>query len=138
MPASLRFTDGIMSLPSIDNIGTDPYWIEKNAEPYEYVYTRSKDFIKTASSCGKKSHIWLQTWGNKAGSEDEIYLAAEAAYDAGARTILAWSFRGGEACDYRAANCDMVWNVTGNAMRKLKDRYIDSLVSERRNALNIK
>lgn len=138
MPVSLQFTDGIISLPTVDEVGTDPYWIEKNTEPYEYVYTSSKEFIQKASAAGKKSHIWLQTWNNKAGAEDEIYLAAEAAYDAGARTILAWSYRGGEACDYKADNCDMVWNITGNAMRRIKDRYIDDIASQRRNALKNK
>ena len=56
----------------------------------------------------------------------------EAAYDAGARNILAWSYRGGEACDYKAENCDMVWDITGDAMRRLKDRYLDEMREEKR------
>lgn len=133
MTVSEQFTDGLMKLDEIDNVGTDPYWIGgTKKEPYGFVYERSKLFIDFAEKYNKGTHIWLQTYANKSGDEDEIYLAAEAAYDAGARDILAWSFRGGEACDYRADNCDRVWQITGDAMRRLKDRYIDELRDEKR------
>lgn len=132
MSVSEGFADAIMSLPFVDDVGTDPYWIYENKDPYGYVYEKSRAFIDSASKKGKRSHIWLQTYMNKSGCEDEIYMAAEAAYDAGARTILSWSYRGGEACDYKADNCDMVWNVTGDAMRRLKDRYLDEMREEKR------
>lgn len=132
MTVSESFTQSLMRLPAIDDVGNDPYWIGSDNDPYGFVYEKSKLFLDTAQKFGKRSHIWLQTYANKAGFEDEIYMAAEAAYDAGARNILAWSFRGGEACDYKAENCDMVWNITGDAMRRLKDRYLDEMREEKR------
>lgn len=137
MGISEQFTKGLMSLDTIDDVGTDPYWIGRGADPYGYVYEKSKLFVDTAKEHGKRSHIWLQTFSNKPGREDEIYLAAEAAYDAGARNILAWSYRGGEACDYKAANCDLVWNITGDAMRRLKDRHIDEWRNAKRKEFNV-
>ena len=132
MTVSEGFTQSLMQLPAIDDVGNDPYWIGSDKDPYGFVYEKSKFFLDTAEKFGKRSHIWLQTYSNKAGFEDEIYMAAEAAYDAGARNILAWSFRGGEACDYKAENCDMVWDITGDAMRRLKDRYLDEMREEKR------
>ena len=132
MTVSDRFAQSLLKLPELDNVGTDPYWLNSTFDPYGHVYERSAMFLDYAKEYKKKTHIWLQTFANKAGSEDEIYLAADAAYDAGARNILAWSFRGGEACDYRAQNCDRVWEVTGDAMRRLKDRYLNDLRDEKR------
>lgn len=138
MPKSDAFKDAVADLPHVHNIGTDPYWVDegvtpfKGTEVYEYVYTQTKKYMDTAKTIGKDSHMWVQSWALPADREDEIYLAAEAAYDAGARTIAAWSFRGGESNDYRCANCDRVWDVTGDAMRRLKDRYVDEIREEAR------
>ncbi len=132
MAVSTQFKDGIATLPHVSNLGIDPYWISGNDDPYGFVYDYSKQYIETAKANGKDSHIWLQTYANPAGKEDDIYMAAEAAYDAGARTLVAWGYRGSESNDYRAANCDMVWNVTGDAMRRIKDRYLDALREEKR------
>lgn len=132
MTNSDQFTQSLVKIPEIYNIGTDPYWTYHDLDPYGHVYERTKYLMDIAKEHKKETHIWLQTYKNKSGAEDDIYLAAEAAYDAGARSILAWSFRGGEACDYRAENCDRVWAVTGNAMRRLKDRYLDELTGEKR------
>ncbi len=122
MPKSLQLIKGILDLPYIDDIGTDPYWYDRE-NPYEYVYNFSKDFMDTVTEKGKQSHLWIQTYFNKSGHEEEIYLAADAAYDVGARTIIAWSYRGGEPCDYKSDHCDRVWEITGDAMRRLRDRY---------------
>lgn len=125
MVQSRGFLDAIIDLPHMDNIGVDPYWVGSERHPYNYVYDSTKEYVDILAAHGKSTHSWIQTFNNKAGHEDEIYLATDAAYDAGARTILAWSYRGGEACDYRADNTDLTWHITGDAMRRVKDRFLD-------------
>ena len=136
MPISLKLVGDVLDLPYVEDIGTDPYWYDRK-DVYEYVYNFSKDFMDQVYAKGKQSHIWLQSWLNKSGTEEEIYLAADAAYDAGARTIIAWSYRGGEPCDYRSDHCDMVWEITGDAMRRLRDRYQDEKRQEMRKMMGI-
>lgn len=125
MPTSLAFMDALLDLPHIENIGIDPYWYVFKEEAYPYVYDKTKQFIDATKAKNKTTHAWIQTYEVPAGREDEIYLATDAAYDSGARSILAWSYRGGEACDYRADNCELVWQITGDAMRRVKDRFLD-------------
>ena len=89
--------------------------------------TRQKAILKVAEY--KKDHnIWLQAYSFPAGREEEVMVAAEAAYDAGARTILTWSFRGGESNDYRAANTEKIWDLTGEIMLRLRARYYGELM----------
>ena len=133
---SLDSIDRLLSIPHFDNVGCDPYW---NGGPstapaiYDYVYSRSKKALDTAAQYKKDHNIWIQAYGFKAGREDEIVIASEAAYDAGARTILTWSFRGGESNDYRAENTDRIWQITGEAFGRLRGRWYDEILAGIRN-----
>ena len=127
----------ICSIKDIDDFGTDPYWFGTPAyapdgNPYEYVYNSSRNCIEVAKQHGKDSHIWIQGYGAKAGREHEIITAAEAAYDAGARTILSWSFGGGEANNYRSENPQKTQWMTEEAFRRIKSMDRDRVLAENR------
>jgi len=98
--------------------------------PYDYVYDNTKNFTDVAKKAGKDSHVWIQAFGIPAGEEEDIFYATDAAYDAGARTILAWSFRGAESNTYKSERCDYLWNIIGEAMRRIKDRNLDEIRNE--------
>jgi len=130
---SLDSIDRMLSIPHFDNVGCDPYWVgrtDKAAEIYDYVYSRSKKSLDVAAQYKKDHNIWIQAFNNPAGREDEIVIAAEAAYDAGARTILTWSYRGAESNDYRAVNTDIVWQVSGEAFARLRARWFDEIMAD--------
>lgn len=131
---SLDSIGRLLSLEHFDNVGCDPYWIGRNADPspdfvYDYVYDRSKRALDMCTKYKKDHNLWIQAYDIPSGRENELLVAAEAAYDAGARTILTWSFRGGEPNDYRCENCDMVWDVTGEAMLRLRLRHYNDLMA---------
>ena len=126
--------DRLLSLPHFDNVGCDPYWLSnpnvKTAQDvYDFNYTRAKKAVDAANKYHKDHNIWVQSYYFPSGREDEIVIAADAIYDAGARTILTWSFRGGEPNDYRAQNPDMVWNINGEIMRRLRDRHFNEMLT---------
>lgn len=122
----------ICSIPHVDSVGTDPYWIGSGRDPYEYVYASSKKCIEVANAHGKDHNIWIQTYANRRGTEEEIVTACEAAYDAGARTVLAWSFMGGESNSYRAESPERTWRKTVEGMRRIKDMDRDRALAENR------
>ena len=126
--------DDICSMPHIDNVGTDPYWYS-NANiksPYEYNYNATKLCIEKAEAHGKDHNIWIQGYNAPIGREEEIIEATEGAYDAGARTILSWSFNGAESHSYRSANPIRSWNCTKEAFRRIKDMERDRILAENR------
>lgn len=128
---SLDSIGRMLSIPHFDNVGCDPYWcgaVSDAADVYEYVYSRSRRALDAAAQFQKEHNIWIQAYSFPAGREDEVIIAAEAAYDAGARTILTWSYRGGESNDYRAANTERIWDITGEAMLRLRQRYFTELL----------
>jgi hypothetical protein len=120
---NLATIEEISGLESLDNIGSDPYWLGiDGVNPYEFVYKATQKNLKICEKYGKDHNIWIQGYGAPRGREEEIILASDAAYDAGARTILVWGYRGSESNDYRAENPDMTWKVVGDAMLRITER----------------
>lgn len=123
----------ICSLPHLDDIGSDPYWTGHRDRPvYEYVYTNSKKNIDIADKYGKDHNLWIQAFGLGRGTEDDVITACEAAYDAGARTILGWAFHGSESNTYRAHNPERTWNKLVEGMRRVKQMEYDRILAENR------
>ena len=131
------FAQSLAALDTVDEIGTDPYWTEKTEDVYGYVYDKTKEFMDNAKEVNCPTHIWVKGYSFKNGFEDSVYEGTEAIYDAGARTILSWSFRAGEACDYRMQCPDLGWHIIGDAMGKIKSRHIDKCLAEKRAKRNI-
>ena len=131
---TLDYTTRLIELPHLDDFGTDPYphtKVHPEHDPYDYVYTATRDTIVLAEKYRKKNHLWIQAYDFLAGTEDQTILQADAAYDAGARTIVAWSYRGGESNSYRADCCERTWEVLGEAMGRIRSRHFDAVRAER-------
>ena len=125
--------DKICRMENIYNIGTDPYWFGREpGHEYEYVYNVSKACVDTANKYGKDHNIWIQGYNAPRGREEEIIEATEGAYDAGARTILSWSYNGAESHSYRSANPVRSWNCTVEAFRRIKNMERDRILAENR------
>ena len=124
--------DTVCALSNIDNIGTDPYWYGSKLNPYEYNYNATKLCLEKANKYGKDHNIWIQGYTAPRGREEEIIEATEGAYDAGARTILSWSYNGAESHSYRSENPMRSWNATLEAFRRIKAMERDRILAENR------
>lgn len=134
---SLDVIDRVCSLPYMDNIGSDPYWVgEKEKNPnlnvYDFVYQGTKENLCISDQYKKEHNIWIQTFDNPRGEEEDIIVATEAAYDAGARTILAWGYYGSESNDYAARNAPVTWAKTCEAMQRIRNFERDNILAENR------
>lgn len=130
---SLESIDKLCSLPHLDNIGSDPYWVyENNVDVYPFVYKNSKLNIDVSNRFQKDHNIWIQAFDNPRNKEEDIVVATEAAYDAGARTIIAWGYYGSESNDYCAKNPYLAWARTCEAMRRIKNMERDRILMENR------
>ena len=132
--ADLKQIKKLCDLPYMDNIGTDPYWSasKRCKNVYEYVYERTKKMMDVTTANGKEHNLWIQTYAHKAGTEETIIQATEAAYDAGARCILGWSYAGAESNDYRSENPEKTWQMTIEAFRRIRSMERDRILAENR------
>lgn len=134
---SISDAEKLIALPHVDDLGFDPYWVGfKNGNPeysvYRHVYDGARKDLVLAEKYGKQSNIWIQTFGNPRGEEEDIIQAAEAAYDAGARTILAWGYYGSISNDYGAKNPHLTWAKTCEAFKRIREMERDRILTENR------
>lgn len=127
---SLENMAGICGCEALDNIGSDPYWcgvpgMTGYENVYKYVYEKAKMNLDVCEHFGKDHNLWVQGYMHGRGSEEEIIASADAIYDAGARNIFVWGFRGCEGNDYRAECPDKLWHVIGQAMQRITERWRD-------------
>lgn len=122
----------IGGIPELDNIGSDPYWGYSEVNPYEFVYNGTKKNLAISNEFGKQHNIWIQAFGAPRGREEEIIQAAEAAYDAGARTIIAWSYFGGISNDYACENSYVAQAKLNKAFSRVWDMERDRILAENR------
>lgn len=137
---SLHNMDAFGALETIDNIGTDPYWVSRKnpktiEQIYDYVYTSTKKNLEVCEKFHKNHNLWIQSYGFPAGHEEEVVYAADAAYEAGARNILVWGHRGGEGNEYRCDCPDMSWKATGDAFGRILDKERSRIIAETRKKL---
>lgn len=130
---NLETIDRIAALDTLDNVGSDPYWLgHANVNPYKFVHEATKKNLEICRKFNKDHNIWIQCYATPRGREEEIIYATDAAYNAGARTILAWGYRGSDANDYRARNPEMTWKVTSDAAARILKRERDNIIDELR------
>lgn len=127
---SLENAEPICAIDTIEDIGSDPYWLYSKCDPYEYVYKGTKRNLDLCAKYNKNHNLWIQTYSNPVGRENEIIAATEACYDAGARTILAWGYYGSVSNDYRAKNPLVTKVKTEEAFRRIWDMEFDRLHEE--------
>ena len=134
---NLDTLESICGIETLDNIGSDPYWLhlpQEKTNPYDFVYRNTKKNLRVSEHFGKDHNIWIQTYANPRGREEEIVEATEAAYDAGARTILAWGYYGSASNDYAAQNPEKTWAITCQAFRRIREMERDAVLEARRAA----
>ena len=132
----------LCSVESLDCIGSDPYWLGHEEvcgyqAVYDFVYKGTKTNLDVCKQFGKDHNVWIQTYHNPMGREEEIIAAADAMYDAGARNIFAWGYRGSDANDYRSTVPDVTWKVTCDAYARLSERYRNEQLEIARKRNNI-
>jgi hypothetical protein len=126
--------DRLLATPHIDNVGTDPYWLEmaKGVPAYEFVYDITKKLVTATDRAEKDHSIWIQGYAIPKVCEEDLFLGTAAAYDAGARTILSWSFHGGESNTYRCENPERSWLYTVEAFKNVKNMERAKILEENR------
>ena len=127
----LKICESLCSIDTIQDIGSDPYWIGKDVDVFDYVYSSAKKCLNLADKYNKECNQWIQTYKNPMGREEDIIYAAEALYHAGTRTILSWGYYGSISNDYRAKNPLVVKHKTEEAYRRLWDKERDRILSQK-------
>jgi len=106
MPSDRDAWTDAAACPSLDSLGTDPYWMLEG-KPVASVTEPSRALVAEARKAGKSPHLWLQCWDIRKGRETELVEASRLLAAEDPDTLYVWAWRGQEGtterCDEPAA-----------------------------------
>lgn len=122
----------------IQNIGSDPYQrTEGYVDVYKFVHEPARKNLELCKKYNKDHNIWIRGFALPQSREEEIVAAADAIYDAGARNIFIWGYRGCDANDYHMDCPETAWRTMGDAMARITERHRNALLKKAREAVAI-
>lgn len=86
----IRDYEALARLETIDNVGSDPYWLAFDKPLKEFVGSASERILDLSKRHGKDHHLWIQAFKIPKGKEKELKIAYEIAKEKGISTILFW------------------------------------------------
>ncbi len=104
--------ESVAALQTIDNIGTDPYWIAFNMPMEPFVYNSTKRIKDISEKYSKDSHMWIQAFKVPKAREEELKKGFKIMQSLGMQHILFW---GVYACKHMShiapEDPDKTWQV---------------------------
>jgi hypothetical protein len=96
----------VASLPALDELSTDPYWLDDDPldKVVEDYTTYSKRLVEICGLHGLEPQMWFKLYRIRAGTEHFAPEAARIAHAAGIRNLMSWSWRGSDAMSW--LRCD--------------------------------
>jgi hypothetical protein len=112
----------IAALPSVDIIGTDPYWRPHQPEVGKHVGRFAKRIAELSAKHHKQGQIWILNFNIPKGEEGTVREAIEAAYREGIRNFAAWSYFGAAYISIKAEDPQAVWETLSSCYKALARR----------------
>lgn len=121
-PAGIDDWNKIASLPSVDEIASDPYQ-ERNdssALVLKHYKKTAERLMKTAKEFNKEAQMWVKCYLIEEGREQDVTDSVLVSYDAGIRNIFAWSYKASEYLSWlRSDNPEKAWLAYLESFKKL-------------------
>ncbi len=120
---SLRDVEKVVSLDSLDTVGSDPYWFSferfTGMGRREFVEYWVKKIQKLAMKYGKDTHFWVQAFKVPAGREEELVDGVKQMMDLGVDNVAFWGYRACEPTSFILPDDpEKVWNMVVEIIRR--------------------
>lgn len=111
--------ESIAKIESVDNIGSDPYWIAFKLEMNPFLKETTRKILKLSSKYDRENHIWLQAFRIPRGREEEIIEGARVLKEENVDTVLFW---GVFACEHISSiapdDPEKVWEIVKRIVKE--------------------
>ena len=115
--------DVVPSIESLDDFGTDPYWLLMGGQmSIEHAVSRAQLAKDISRQHGKESHVWLNCWAIPSGVEEEIYEGGKKLAEVGCDSFYTWSFMGGLGTTEVCADPAKAWDNLKRLYKELSGR----------------
>ena len=119
MPCDKELWETTAEIDSLDNLGTDIYWVNDGNDVEEMVPIIG-DLDSVCKKNGKIHHEWLQCWGVRRGKEQRVLDQGNVLIRERPDALYVWAWRGqigtSESCDDPATS----WQYACDVLKKAK------------------
>ena len=112
----------VARIPSLDVMGTDPYWRPHQKEVGSFVGRFAQRVKGLADQFHKEGMLWILNFNIPKGEEKTIAEALEAGYGLGIRNFAAWSYYGASYMSLRAEDPAAVWETLAATYQEFRRR----------------
>ena len=114
----------LAAIPGVDILAVSLFWQAFGQPRDPFVARWCRRLVQVCQATGKEPMVWLQAFLVEAGQEEELSSAADIAYEAGVRDMVAWGFRGcAHMSAIRCQQPEVMWGVVGETFRGLRARW---------------
>jgi hypothetical protein len=108
------------AIDTLDNLGTDMYWVNNDRDVEEMV----SPIDRLAALCqenGKVHHEWLQCWNVRAGNEPRIRAQGDVLLRKNPDALYVWAWKGQIGTTESSDNPLKAWEVAASILREAKE-----------------
>ena len=120
MPHDQAMLEGIAQIKSLDNLGTDIYWVNNDTD-VKQMEPIIANFAQTCTATKKVHHEWLQCWKVRAGRERRILEQGKILVREQPDAMYVWAWHGQigttETCDAP----ETAWRYACDVLKMAKD-----------------
>jgi hypothetical protein len=124
MPHDRKVWQACAEVASLDNLGTDIYWVNENRE-VEEMTPMVRDMDDVCRETGKVHHEWLQCWAVKAGQEDRVFEQGRILVREQPEALYVWAWKGQRGTSESCAHPEAAWERAADVLRLAKGQEVD-------------
>jgi len=110
MPKDRDLWSDAAAMSTLDNLGTDYYWINDDSKDPEMLVPRIRKLAEICKAHGKKHHQWLQCWKIEAGKEQRVVEHGKVFIAQRPDCVYVWAFRGQLGTCESCENPQLAWS----------------------------
>ncbi len=108
MPIDQAMWQAAATIPTLDNLGTDIYWVN-NDRDVEEMRPILKDMAALCGRQGKIHHEWLQCWRVDQGNEPRVFEQGQILVDERPDALYIWAWEGQIGTTEACADPERAW-----------------------------
>lgn len=125
MPSDRELWETLSRLESLDNLGTDIYWVNEDRDVEEMTpLVRELDGV--CKKRGKRHHEWLQCWGVRGGKEHRIVEQGKVLVRERPDALYVWAWEGQVGTTESCEDPARAWSSAREVLALAKERSTDS------------
>ncbi len=119
MPCDQSLWEKAAGIRSLDNLGTDIYWVNDD-RPVEESAPIIRELGRLCTAAGKQHHQWLQSWKVKTGQEKRIEEQGDVFIREAPDALYVWAYESQIGTYETSADPVASWEATKKILRKAK------------------